>query len=147
MIGVDTNILIRYIMQDDEVQASLANRLIGSATPSNRIYLSALVTIETIWVLKSVYKVSLDKIADVIARLAASSKVKMQDAEVFRVIAESGFDADYMDSLITQAAKTAKCEHFYTFDEKLAKKEAYPELLHGDAPDGLLQLSPTDRRR
>jgi predicted nucleic-acid-binding protein len=129
MIGIDTNVLIRYIMQDDEAQSPLANSLIESASPSNRIYLSILVTIETIWVLKSVYGAPLDKIAEVVRGLATSSKVKMQDAEVFREVAETGFDRDYMDSLIALAAKTAGCERFYTLDEKLAKRATYPELL------------------
>jgi predicted nucleic-acid-binding protein len=129
MIGIDTNILIRYIMQDDETQSPLANSLIESASPSNRVYLSTLVTIEAIWVLRSVYGTPLDRIAEVVTGLATSSKVKMQDAEVFRGVAETGFDRDYRGSLITLAAKTAGCERFYTLDAKLAKRETHSELL------------------
>ena len=55
MIGLDTNVLVRYIMQDDPKQAALANKLIEGLTAATPGYVSLVAIVELVWVLESAF--------------------------------------------------------------------------------------------
>ena len=77
MIAIDTNILLRYLLQDDEIQAKQANKLILS---SETVLITDVVLIETIWTLKGKrYNLNKEKIIQVIHALFAEPNIVFED--------------------------------------------------------------------
>jgi predicted nucleic-acid-binding protein len=129
LTGIDTNILIRYLTQDDEQQSPLANEVFAAASPSKRIYISNFVLLETIWVLRSVYEVDFGTIAENLRKLCESPSVAVQDPGILLAVLESGFDKHYMDAFVVKAAELKGCTAILTFDTRLAKRMESTTLL------------------
>nr|WP_234826245.1 hypothetical protein [Sinorhizobium meliloti] len=66
MIGVDTNLLVRYLAQDDTTQSPLASQIIDGFTPEAPGYISQVVLVETVRVLTRSYRMSREAVASVI---------------------------------------------------------------------------------
>jgi predicted nucleic-acid-binding protein len=122
MIGIDTNILVRYLVQDDKEQSALVNTLFAHARPNNRLFVSSFVLVETIWVLNSVYGKALKDIGESLAKLCSSPRVSVQNAETIKGMLGAGLDKDYMDKLIAESARHHSCNPILTFDKRLSKK-------------------------
>jgi predicted nucleic-acid-binding protein len=137
MIGIDTNILVRYLVQDDEEQSELVNALFARARPNNRLFVSSFVLVETIWVLSSVYGKALKDIGESLAKLCSSPRVLVQDAETVKGVLEAGLDKDYMDKLIAESAHHYGCSPILTFDKRLSKKLNAVSLLDSNVLDKL----------
>ena len=58
MIALDTNVLVRYLVQDDPIQSPKATEILDSLSESNRAFISCIVLCETFWVLKTSYRLS-----------------------------------------------------------------------------------------
>lgn len=123
MIGLDTNVLVRYVMQDDEVQSPVATRLIESLTPERPGFVTIVATIETAWVLARAYRLTREQIARAIDALLRSREIVVDDAadvvQALRMF-ESG-SADFADCLLERRASRAGCERTVTFDTRAAK--------------------------
>ena len=130
MIGLDTNIIVRYIMQDDAAQAALAGTLIDSLTTDAPGFVSTVTLVEVAWVLKQSYGLSRNDIAEVIDGLLLSRQLVFQDrAEAFQALATyRSSKADYSDCLIERLGHAAGCTATYTFD-KVAAQQAGMTLL------------------
>jgi predicted nucleic-acid-binding protein len=135
MIGIDTNILVRYLVQDDEEQSVLVNALFAQARPNNRLFVSTFVLVETIWVLSSVYGTALNDIGESLARLCNSQRVSVQDVETVKGVLEAGLDKDYMDKLVAESARRQGCSPFLTFDRRLSKELDDVTLLDSSSLD------------
>jgi predicted nucleic-acid-binding protein len=122
MRGIDTNILVRYLAQDDPEQSALANDVFEGATASNRIFISTIVMLETIWVLKSIYAASLETIGKALSGLCESPRIHLQDQDLFKALVDEGFDKHYRDRLIAESAKQHGCDCLLTLDKRLAKQ-------------------------
>lgn len=124
MIGIDANILVRYIVQDDPAQSRLATRLIetecSAATPG---YISLVVLVELVWVSESCYDAGRSDIAQIVQRLLSVRQLVVQDAEVvWKALRRfKGSKADFADSLVEQLALAAGCSSVMTFDKAAAK--------------------------
>lgn len=124
MIGIDTNVLVRYIAQDDPTQSKLATRLIetecSAATPG---YISIVVMVELVWVSESCYGAERSDIAQIVQRLLSIRQLVVQDAEVvWKALRQfEGSKADFADCLIQQVALAAGCSSVMTFDKAAAK--------------------------
>lgn len=124
MIGIDTNILVRYIAQDDPVQSRLATRLIetecSAATPG---YISLVVLVELVWVSESCYEAVRSDIVQIVQRLLSIRLLVVQQAEVvWKALRQfEGSKADFADCLIGQLALAAGCSSVMTFDKAAAK--------------------------
>ncbi|MDR2673212.1 MAG: type II toxin-antitoxin system VapC family toxin [Coriobacteriales bacterium] len=129
MTGIDTNVLVRYLTQDDKEQASLANELFASASASKRLYISTFVLLETIWVLRSVYETDFITLGESLCKLCASPRICVQDSKVVEAVLKDGIDKDYMDAFVVKAAELAGCDSFFTFDTRLATKHRAATLL------------------
>lgn len=124
MIGIDTNVLVRYIAQDDPVQSKRATQLVeqacSAATPG---YISLVVLVELVWVSESCYDASRNDITQIVRRLLSIRQLVVQDTEVvwkaLRQFERSG--ADFADSLVEQLARAAGCSSVMTFDKAAAK--------------------------
>ena len=83
MIGLDTNVLVRYIAQDDKVQSARATRLIeGECSDSTPGYVGLVVLAEVVWVSESRYDATRVEIAQIVRRILSTRQLLVQDAEV-----------------------------------------------------------------
>ena len=121
MIGVDTNILVRYLVKDDPQQSAAASALFASFSPESTGYLSVPVLVETFWVLRRAYKVSHVEIAEVLVNLASSEELTVEHSDLVRQaarLAAEGFD--FADTLIALIGRDAGCDYTATFDAQAA---------------------------
>jgi len=119
MIGLDTNVVIRYIVQDDAGQAGAATALIESLTPETPGFISIVTLIEIAWVLQRSYRLTREDIAEVIDGLLSSRQlVAERRAEAYHALATyKTSKADFADCVIERLGISAGCFITYTFDQ------------------------------
>jgi predicted nucleic-acid-binding protein len=124
MIGLDTNILVRYLAQDDPIQTALANRLVESLTDAAPGFVSLVVLVETVWVLESCYGADAGKIAQIVETLLHVGNFKVEQAQtIWRSLRRFKADGDdFSDTLIAALARDKGCRLVYTFDKAAAKR-------------------------
>jgi predicted nucleic-acid-binding protein len=123
VIGFDTNVLVRYIMQDDARQSLLATRLVESMSAESPGYVPLVSVVELVWVLESAYQLSVDQIIDALERLLRAKEIVVERAEtVWKALRIcQGGTTDFADCLIERSAAAAGCERTMTFDRGAAK--------------------------
>lgn len=116
MNGVDTNVIIRYLVADDEAQAVKAKRYIESSP----IYVNCIVLSEVVWVLESAYNYDKEAIISALERLLSTHEVEVEDADValaalynYRQSA-----AEYTDCLIGHRNAAHGCGETGSFDKR-----------------------------
>jgi predicted nucleic-acid-binding protein len=123
VIGLDTNVLVRYITQDDDKQAELANSLIESLDDASPGFVTLVTVVELSWVLESAYNFTRQQFAEMMQALMTVDTIKLDRAAVVasavRVYAASR--ADFSDCLIERLSSSAGCERTMTFDKAAAK--------------------------
>jgi predicted nucleic-acid-binding protein len=131
MIGLDTNILIRYLTQDNQILSPKATALIERhLLPESPGFISVVTMAEVAWVLDSYYSLSSSEIADGIERiLSADMFIVEREQQVFTamMLLRKGA-ADFADALIGLLAQRAGCSHTLTFDRKASRLPGF-ELL------------------
>ncbi len=128
MIGLDTNILIRYLAQDDAVQAARATRIIEHRLTEKRLgYISLVTIVETVWVLDRVYGLSNSEVAQTIERVLEADTLFVQnEQEVFTAtMALKTGQAGSADALIGALGIWAGCTANLTFDKKAARLDQF----------------------
>ncbi len=123
MTGLDTNVLVRYIMQDDAKQAALANKLIEGLTEAAPGYVSLVAIVELVWVLESAYDLSRRQVTEALRNLLAVSVFKVDRVAVVASALRSyaAGAADVADCLIERSSALAGCRCTMTFDRAAAK--------------------------
>lgn len=123
MIGLDTNVIVRYIVQDEPSQAAKATELIEGLSGEAPGYVTLITVVELVWVLQSCYQASRVQIVEVLESLLRTRELVVERAETvwqaLRTYAAS--QADLADCLIERSAHAAGCEGTYTFDKAAAK--------------------------
>ena len=123
MIGLDTNVLVRYIMQDDARQSALAVRLVESLSVESPGFVTLVSVVELAWVLSSAYGLDREHVVQAFESLLRSKEITVERAEIIwkalRVF-QSG-NADFADCLIERAASAAGCDRTMTFDRGAVK--------------------------
>jgi len=123
MIGLDTNVLVSYLAQDDPKQSPKATRLIESLTAESPGYVSIVSVVELVWVLTGCYAQSKQEICTVIETLLRTKGIIVAHADTvwkaLRLFKEG--NADFADCLIERFAAEAGCQHVATFDRTAAK--------------------------
>ena len=114
-IAVDTNILVRVILQDDLAQAKLANDLLRQ---SSLIIISLPCLCAVVWVLRSWAKFSNERFALILQKL-----LKIPNVEVNRIATQNGIKmlqkgGDFADAIMEYEGNILGCEMFYSFDKK-----------------------------
>ncbi|MGA1986101.1 MAG: type II toxin-antitoxin system VapC family toxin [Candidatus Sulfotelmatobacter sp.] len=122
MIGLDTNILVRFITQDHPAQTAAATRLIDSLSSDAPGYLSLIVIAELIWVLQFSYRFDKQEIEKVIERLLRSKELILEKKDtVAQALTKFRTSrADFADCLIERCGRSAGCQHVLTFDKNAA---------------------------
>ena len=119
MIGLDSNVLVRYLAQDDPVQSARATRLIEHEL-SERVpgYVGLVALVEVCWVLKRLYGATAEELHDTVRDLLdARQLVVEQRAVVNAALARWGDVGDFADALISACANAGGCERIVTFDK------------------------------
>lgn len=123
MIGLDTNVLVRYIMQDDPKQSPKANRLIESLSADEPGFVTVVSIVELYWVLTSCYALTSQQVKEALDVMLRSKEIVVDQAEqVMRALRvfDTG-SADFADCLIERIAAAAGCTQTMTFDQAAAK--------------------------
>ena len=131
MIGFDTNVIVRYLTQDDPVQSPKATGLIERGlTEEDPGFVSVVAMAETAWVLERVYGRTAEEIAAVIERmLEVEVLVVESEQEVFTaMIAVKEGRGSFADALIGALGARAGCSHTVTFDQKALRLTAFEPL-------------------
>jgi predicted nucleic-acid-binding protein len=124
VIGVDTNILIRYLTQDDPISSPRANGLIEETlTAANPGFVNLIVLVETAWVLRRAYRYSCEDVADEVERLLQiESLILDHEDEVFAtIVALRRGLGEFADALIAALNSGVGCTHTLTFDRRAAR--------------------------
>ena len=123
MTGLDTNVLVRYIMQDDAKQSPKATRLIESLTVDAPGFVALVSVVELGWVLASAYGLTRQESAQAIEALLRTKEIVMDRADhVLKALRLfKATSADFADCLIERAAASAGCDRTMTFDAGAAK--------------------------
>jgi predicted nucleic-acid-binding protein len=119
MIGLDTNILVRYVMEDDPIQSATATTWIEERlSPENPGFISVVAIAETVWVLDRAYGVADQDIAAAIERLLQADVLVIEnEQQVFAatiVLKENR--GSFADALIAALGVKAGCSSTLTFD-------------------------------
>jgi predicted nucleic-acid-binding protein len=118
VIGLDTNVLVRYIMQDDAKQSLKATKLFESLDSNNPGYITLVSVVELYWVLTSCYGLTGPQVAQALDAILRSKQLLVERADqvlrALRVFAAG--KADLADCLIERTAASAGCTQTVTFD-------------------------------
>lgn len=132
MIALDTNALVRLLVEDDPEQAATVRQLVLFAE-ENSIALLVLpeVLLETVWVLESVYDCNRGEISKFLQALIATAAFATPDEAVIRtVVRQYRNGADFAHALIANQAKREKALALFSFDKNFAKR--LPEFVFSD---------------
>ena len=124
MLALDTNVLVRYLAQDDAKQSALASRLIEQRLkPNERGFISLVALLETVWVMESRYGASAELVAEILADLLDTATLEVQDAQAVREAAQRYREGgvDLHDCLIVSLARQRKAQ-VVSFDARAAKR-------------------------
>jgi predicted nucleic-acid-binding protein len=122
MIGLDTNVLVRFLVQDDVRQSTRARELIQSAIDAgDELFLNHIVLCETVWVLESAYKFKRARIADTLEKLLLAEHVVVERKDEVRTVlaAYRAGKADFADHIIAAVNVRNGCDETVTFDTEL----------------------------
>ena len=124
MIGLDTNVLVRYLAQDDKVQSALAAKLVETTlSASNPGFIPAVSLVEVVWVLEECYGSTRKEIADIVERLLRVKQLRVQDADIVWLAVRlfRNGKADFADCLIERECHAQGCDCTVTFDKAAVK--------------------------
>jgi len=124
MLALDTNVLVRYLAQDDAKQSAVATHFIEQRLgPAERGFVSLVALLETVWVMESRYDASAALVADIVGDLLDTASLEVQDAAAVRVALQRyrAGSVDLHDCLIVSLAEQRKAR-VVTFDAKAAKR-------------------------
>lgn len=131
MKAIDTNVLVRFLVQDDGAQMQVATQLLAEAEANKQpLFVSNVVVLELMWVLKSAYDVPRDDILGALDELLSMAALEFQNAVVVRDFIGSAQNNTYdlADLLISHVARGNGCDTTLTFDKKAAKAPYFTKL-------------------
>jgi len=132
VIGLDTNVVVRYLVQDEPDQSATASTLIEALTEQDPGFLSLVTVVELYWVLRRAYKISTTRCAELVEGLLDARELRVgQDSIVRAALTASRGGLDFADAVIAELGRVAGCEHTVTFDQRAAQsKEMGLLVLH-----------------
>ncbi|NBC18064.1 MAG: PIN domain-containing protein [Bacteroidetes bacterium] len=128
MIGLDTNVLVRYLTRDDAEQYRRAKTFLESrCTEARPGYVNLVVLSELAWVLKAAYGATREEIARVLEQLLVTKQIKVghRDAVQAALQAYKTSMADFADCLIGSLNQEARCTGTATFDQWASELDGF----------------------
>ncbi|MHB8255350.1 MAG: PIN domain-containing protein [Acidiferrobacter sp.] len=124
MLGIDTNVLVRFLVRDDEAQFERARKLIKrEVSAGRRVFVNQFVIMETEWVLRSRYAVPKSQVIAVLSGLLDAADVQIEDEPTIEQALFTWKDAaaDFADCLIGAKNRRLGCQATASFDSKASK--------------------------
>jgi predicted nucleic-acid-binding protein len=130
MIGIDTNVLVRYLVQDGLEQARKATRFIeNECTPDEPGLINRIVLCELVWVLETAYGYPRESVAIALEKILRTSQLAIEDGPEARAAFRDYQDgADFADSLIAAVNRRLGCQRTVTFDRKAGRRAGFAPL-------------------
>ena len=130
MTGLDTNVLVRYIVRDDRAQAQRADAAIRTCTAEDPGFISIVSLAEMVWVLQSYYRMPKDQLILCLERLFNANNLIMEGAAAIRMAVDrfGHSNCDFHDCLIERCGHMAGCSRTVTFDIKAARSAGMEQL-------------------
>jgi predicted nucleic-acid-binding protein len=123
VIALDTNVLVRFLVQDDPLQAQLATKVIDQLTDNAQGFVSSEVLIELVWVLERAYRLGRTEIASALDGLLSATELNIEGSDevapALELYRNDGFG--FADLMIAAAARRAGASELVTFDRKAAR--------------------------
>jgi predicted nucleic-acid-binding protein len=124
MVGLDANVLLRFLAQDDPVQSPIATEyILTRCTETEPGFISLVALAETVWVLESVFGLPVSEVADSVDLLLAADTLFIQNQQEVSdaaVVFRSG-RGDFADALIGSLGQWAACITTMTFDKRASR--------------------------
>ena len=123
MIALDTNVLLRFLTQDDAQQSARANEIIAALSADAPAFVSREVVVELVWVLERSYRYPRADVADAIEGLLTAAEIDLEAPDDIgrAVAAYRHYGFGFADVMIAAGAKRAGAEKLVTFDRKAAR--------------------------
>ena len=122
MIGLDTNVVVRYLVQDEPHQSATASTVIDGLSEQNPGFLSLVTVVELHWVLRRAHQLSAARCAETVEGLLNSRELRVQQESTVRAaLTASRGGLDFADAVIAELGRVAGCEHTVTFDRLAAQ--------------------------
>ena len=123
MIGIDTNVLVRYVVQDDARQAATASHFIETTlSDDDPGWIASIVLCEFVWVLDTAYGYARNAIAATLERLFEVDRFHVEEPSLaWRALDAYREGGDFADALIALGNEHAGCDYTATFDKGAAK--------------------------
>ena len=131
MKGLDTNVLVRYLVKDDERQAEKASAYIKRISSSGETcFINSVVLCELVWVLESAYEYSRRDIADVLEKILITRQFEIESKDVLRQAIHDyrNSKGDIADYLIGRLNHAKGCDKTATFDHSLKSSALFSVL-------------------
>jgi predicted nucleic-acid-binding protein len=131
MRGVDTNVLVRFLVGDDPDQEARAASLFARATAEGeRLFVSQIVVCELVWVLGYAYDRGRAQIAAGLETLLRARQLSFEDVDQVRAALErfAAGDGDLADWLIWERSRAAGADRVATFDGRLLRSPEFAEV-------------------
>jgi predicted nucleic-acid-binding protein len=131
MIGLDTNVLVRYLTQDDPTQSRRANSVIDRAIAgSEQVHVDTVVLCELVWVLRSAYGYDRTTVADTLIKLLETGQLSVDDRDRLREATQryAKGPGDFADHVIALRNRSAGCDTTLTFDRNHRKSDLFTLL-------------------
>lgn len=122
MTGLDTNVLVRYLTQDDPAQARKVNAIVSETVAAGeRCFINGVVLCELVWVLRGAYKLDKATIVTALERILATVQFDIEDRDQAGLALEDYRPGrgDFADYLIGRRNQAAGCGETVTFDARL----------------------------
>ena len=131
MKGLDTNVLVRYLTQDEAAQSRKANAVVDRALEGGeRIHLDMVVLCELVWVLRSAYGYDRATIGGALAKLIEAGQVSVDDRDLLREATRRYLEGagDFADYVLGLRNRSAGCDTTLTFDRAHRKSDLFALL-------------------
>ncbi len=123
MIALDTNVLVRYVAQDDPEQSPRASAVIEGLSERDPAFIATVVLVELHWVLRRAYDLRRDDADRVIATLAQARELKVEDPDLVGAALRRARDgAEFPDAVIAESGGRAGAAAVLTFDVRAARR-------------------------
>ena len=121
--SLNTNVLVRYLVEDDAAQESAVRTFLELITPEQPAFICCEVMLELVWVLQRTYCLPRDRIARVLEELVGTEGLEVEAAkDVVRAASRCRRgEADFSDLMIAYTAERHRASSLYTFDQQLAR--------------------------
>jgi predicted nucleic-acid-binding protein len=131
VIGIDANVLVRYLTQDDAAQARRVDAFVSRAIDAGtRLHVDDIVLCELVWVLRGAYRFSKPTVASALDKIMSTALFSFDDRDLLRGALDEYRDGvgDFADYVIGRRNRRAGCEQTVTFDRLLGDSPSFSLL-------------------